>query len=58
MFLMCDVAICKSEFVHSEQAFSKLQDFLWDDVLSEYLVLAEASVRQTVTIAIIMIWLF
>jgi phytanoyl-CoA hydroxylase len=36
MTLMRDVAICKSEFVNSEKAISKLQDFQWDDVLFDY----------------------
>lgn len=41
MTLMRDVAICKSEFVNSERAISKLQDFQWDNVLFEYCCLPE-----------------
>jgi phytanoyl-CoA hydroxylase len=36
MTLMRDVAICKSEFGQNEKAISKLQDFVWDDVLFDY----------------------
>lgn len=43
MTLMRDVAICKSEFVNSEKAISKLQDFQWDEVLFEYCCLPEVA---------------
>jgi len=48
MTLMRDVAICKSEFVNSEKAISKLQDFQWDEVLFEYCCLPEVAADNAI----------